>query len=708
MAKHAAPATGKRRTPKHAATQTASKRRSAVNQKRRFSLPVPSCLKKLRMPQMPDLSRLKKLKKLDMPDGKKLRALLESVAALGLSEGEKSSRFQRRKLAFNKDQVYLTAGGALLFFLLWLLPTAGWVRFALYLLPAALLGFYTALDALSELLARRFAGRNWLMLLCALALLLLQQPREAVFVLFMHRVFLLLESYIYEKKQRELDEIRQMPAAYAIREGADGLERVATQEIQSGDRVFVQTGEKVPVDGVMTEGLSSVEVGMLTGGKSVEDVGVNSYVCAGSQSTNQPLRLRALRSAAESTAERLAARSKRAAEGESSRLLRLRGILSYLPTALLLLAAILAFAMSLKTGLWQLWLTRCLLLLALGGSGDLLLGARLSYFDGVCRAAREGVFFADGDGIDRLAGSDMMIFSKTGTVTEGRYQVEGVYPVDFEEKDLLTIAALAECQSVHPIARALREACGLGVHTRADITLLEETPGRGIHTLFAGKNVYVGNSTLMMEHNIYFDVPVHKGTVLYVAVDNKFAGCIVLSDRVRDGAFDSIEELRSLGIRATVMLTGDVRSMARPIASSLNFDMVKCELSDEAKLEALNYLKNNKGNAAAVSYVSCKAEDLELLSEADVGIGFAALTEEEPMDEADVLIYGSSFAKIPRAMQLAKAIRKAGGICTYGMLALFALLALLGLLGAVSLWVALLLLLIGRLASMIYPLFFYR
>lgn len=691
MAKHAAPGTGKKQAPKHAAAKNAARRRSKGAQK------------SFRM-TMPDFSRLPKLKK---PDGAKLRKLLSSFAAFGQGDEEKV-RFKKRRIAFNREQVFLTAGGALLFFFVWRLPTYGWPRFALYLLPAALLGFYTALDALSELLERRYCGRNVLTLFCALALLLLVQPRAAIFVLLMHRVFLLLESYVFEKKHRLLDELDGLSATQAVREGAEGLERVTPRELQPGDRVLVQPGEKIPVDAVVTDGLGSVEMSAVTGGKTIEDVGVNSYVCAGGECLTQPLRLRALRSAAESTAERLAARVKRAAEGESGRLLRLRSVLAYLPAALALLALILALAMSLRTGLWRLWCGRCLILLALGGSGDLLLGARLAHFDGVCRAAREGVFFAGGDEMEAFAGSDMMIFSKTGTVTEGRYQVEGVYPVDMEEKDLLTIAALAECQSVHPIARALREACGLGVHSRGDITLLEETPGRGIHTLFAGKNVYVGNSTLMIEHGVYFDVPVHKGTVLYVAIDNKFAGCIVLSDRVCDGAFDSIEELRSLGIRATVMLTGDVRAMARPIASSLNFDMVKCELSDEAKLEALHYLKNNKGNAAAVSYVSSKAEDLELLTEADVGVAFAALREEEPMDEAAVLIGGGSVSKLPCAMRMAKAVRKAVRLCSVGMLSLFALLALLGLLGLLQLWVALLLLLLGRLVSLIYPLYFYR
>jgi Cd2+/Zn2+-exporting ATPase len=300
----------------------------------------------------------------------------------------------------------------------------------------------------------------------------------------------------------------------------------------------------------------------------------------------------------------------------------------------------------------------------------------------------------------------MMIFSKTGTITEGKYSVVAVYPVDYEEKDLLTIAALAECQSKHPIAVALREACGIDIHHRSDITLLEETPGRGIHTLFGGRNVYVGNSSLLLDHNIVFDVPSHKGTVIHVAVDNKYAGCIVLNDRVRDAAFDAIEELRLRGIRAAVMLTGDVRSMARPIASSLSFDMVKCELSNESKLEALNYLRESKGNSAAISYVSSKDEDLELLQAADIGVGFNALTEYKLIGAASVLLMGNKIFQIPQALFRAKRITVAALLSAIIMLGLELLLLVLGLLGGVSVWVAMLLILLWRIGTLAYGIFF--
>jgi Cd2+/Zn2+-exporting ATPase len=346
------------------------------------------------------------------------------------------------------------------------------------------------------------------------------------------------------------------------------------------------------------------------------------------------------------------------------------------------------------------------LALALVGCGDTLLSARMAYFTGVVDTLKDGISFLNADAIDRFAGSDMMIFSKTGTITEGKYSVVAVYPVDYEEKDLLTIAALAECQSKHPIAVALREACGIDIHHRSDITLLEETPGRGIHTLFGGRNVYVGNSSLLLDHNIVFDVPSHKGTVIHVAVDNKYAGCIVLNDRVRDAAFDAIEELRLRGIRAAVMLTGDVRSMARPIASSLSFDMVKCELSNESKLEALNYLRESKGNSAAISYVSSKDEDLELLQAADIGIGFNALTEYKLIGAASVLLMGNKIFQIPQALFRAKRITVAALLSAIIMLGLELLLLVLGLLGGVSVWVAMLLILLGRIGTLAYSIYF--
>ncbi len=647
----------------------------------------------------------RKIFRLPKPDWAAARGFFEHLASYGVSESSEAPK-HRRSYSFSRYHVLITAGAALLFFLLWLLPTRGVIRFALYLIPFLFLGAYTVLDAVGEILDRVIPGRSLLISVAGIGMLCLGQPKAAVFIMLMHRVFLLVEAYLFEKKAAELDLLNEMIPASAVAETEDGLEKKDPRDMAPGDILFVPAGEQVALDGIVVEGISSLDVSALCGDGTNLDVGVNSRVFAGCRNLTNPLRVRVTNAYSDSTVYRLVSRARGAANSSPSRAGLLETILSWLPLCLAVLGVLIGLIASIITGAWRTWLYRGLLLIALGGCGDVLLSARMAYFTGIMDTLKDGISYLNADVIDRFAGSDMMIFSKTGTITEGIYSVVAVYPVDYEEKDLLTIAALAECQSTHPIAVALREACGIDIHHRSDITLLEETPGRGIHTLFGGRNVYVGNSTLLLDHNIVFDVPSHKGTVIHVAVDNKYAGCIVLNDRVRDAAFDAIEELRLRGIRATVMLTGDVRSMARPIASSLSFDMVKCELSNESKLEALNYLRDSKGNSAAISYVSSKDEDLELLQAADIGVGFDALTEYGLIGAASVLLMGNKIFQIPQALFRAKRISVAALLSAAVMLGLELLLLVLGLLGGVSVWVAMLLVLLARVGTLVYSIYF--
>lgn len=633
-----------------------------------------------------------------------LRQFFEKLASFGVSD--EGNHPYMRSYAFNQPHVFFTGGVALLFFLLWLLPTRGAVRFALYLIPFAALAFYTFLDAVGEVLNKNLPGRNLLMLLASLGFLCLGQPHVSVFLLLIHRVFILIECYLFEKKEQMLEDLKTQVPDTAVFESEDGLERRSAAEFAVGDTLFVSAGEPVALDGVVLEGLSTLDTSALCGPGTQLDVGVGSRVFAGCNNISNPLRIRVTNTYTDSTVFRYVNRAEQAMDTHSSRAALLKRILSYLPLGLSVLGVLLGLIMSLATGEWSVWLSRGFLLISLAGCGDALLSARMAFCTGVLDALKQGISYQSADVVDRFSTSDMMIFSKTGSITEGQFTVVGVYPVDYEEKDLLTIAALAECQSTHPIADALRDACGIGIHHRSDITLLEETPGRGIHTLFGGRNVYVGNSTLLIDHNIVFDVPAHKGTVIHIAVDNKYAGCIVLNDKIRDGAFDAIEELRLRGIRAAVMLTGDVRSMARPIASSLGFDMVKCELSNESKLDALNYLRDSKGNNAAISYVSCKEEDLEILKQADISVGFHALTEYRFIQEASVLIMGSSIFTIPQALYLAKRISLAALLDICIMLGVELLMLILGLAGAVSAWFALLMILLCRVGTLVYSIYF--
>ncbi len=227
---------------------------------------------------------------------------------------------------------------------------------------------------------------------------------------------------------------------------------------------------------------------------------------------------------------------------------------------------------------------------------------------------------------------------------------------------------------------------------------MEETPGRGVSTLFSGRSVYVGNAALLMDHGVTFAVPSRTGTVIHVAVDGAYAGHIVLTDKVRDGAFDAVEELRVRGIRSTVMLTGDMRSMARPVASSLNFDLVKCELSPEAKISALEYLQASKGSQAAIAAVSCKTSEAELLSRADVGILFAALEEHRPLDAADITILDRDISRLPSLYAIASGMSGHMRESIIGFFAIKALILVLGFFGVLSIWAAALLDLIATVA----------
>ena len=646
-------------------------------------------------------ARVRKPFKLPKIDLTPVRYFFEDVASFGLREDSES---HQRVYSFGRNNVLLTAGAALLFFLLWLIPSTGWVRFVLYLIPFLVLGAFTILDAIGEILDRKFPGRNLLITVAAVGLICLGEPHTAVFVMLIHRLFILLECFLFERKEAAIERVKGLLPTAAVAETENGLERREPKDMAAGDTLFVPAGEIVAADGVVIEGISSLDCSEMCGTAATLDVAVNSPVYAGCRNVTNPIKVRVTTPYAESTVVRFTDRVLASLEAEPLNAGFLHKVLGWLPVVLAAAGLIVAILASLITGEWKTWIYRGLLLIALGGCGDVLLSARAVYGNGITAALKKGISYLGTDSVDNFSAADMMIFSKTGTITEGKFTVAAVYPVDYEEKDLLTIAALAECQSTHPIAQALREACGMEMHHRSDITLLEETPGRGIHTLFGGRNIYVGNSSLLLDHNIVFDIPSHKGTIIHVAIDNKYAGCIVLNDKIRDGAFDAIEELRVCGIRAAVMLTGDVRSMARPIASALNFDMVKCELANEAKLESLNYLRESKGNAAPIAYVSSKDEDVELLKEAEVGVAFAALSEHRLISEAPVLLMGNKIYMIPQSMHMAKRISLAAKISGYGMIAAELILLLLGVLGFVSIWVVLLILLLLRCGALAYSL----
>lgn len=589
---------------------------------------------------------------------------------------------------FSLKNVAAIGVGALLFMLVWLIPTGGWVRVVTFLIPYLVLGYECLRDGFEEILNRRILGRSFLVVVSTIGAFCIGEYPTAVFVMLAFRVSQMVEAFSREQKEELQQELREMRPtdAHVLSEGV--YTDTDAGSVVPQDVIQVKNGEVIPVDGMVIDGMTSLDLSLLTGGRKMLDVAPGSSVYSGMINRGEEIQVKVTAPASSSAMQRILTDSFEAAESVPSSEQGMRYALHLLPAVFSVLALVIGIIVPAFAGNWKSWLYRAFLLLAVSSTVPMLTALTYNISNSILRGSLSGLFYKNAEALDKLAQTSTVVFSKTGTVTEGRYKVEGVYSDTYKEKDLLMIAALAECQSQHPIAQALRAACGIGVTTREDIHIIEELPSRGISTLFSGRNVYVGNASLLMEHGISFSIPPRNGTVIHVAVDSEYAGHIVLTDRIRDGAFDAIEELRLRGAGETVMLTGDVRSTSRQIASSLNFDLVKTELTPDGKISAVEYLKASKGPRDVLTYISSSEEDLQVLEHADVALGFAALGKEKLAEDADVTVMGDQMSQIPAAYALSRKAknRTRQSVILYG--AVKALLLVFGVTGVFSIWLA--------------------
>ena len=325
---------------------------------------------------------------------------------------------------------------------------------------------------------------------------------------------------------------------------------------------------------------------------------------------------------------------------------------------------------------YTVWLHRCLVFLVLASPSAFLFSSLLTHFGAIYSAAKADILFSGDELPEQFARCKVFAFSKTGTVTDGRYIISEIVPAGVSEQELLRIAAVAECRSEHPIAMALKAAAGLREGVVPDgVVETKEIPGRGVSTFFSGHHIYVGNAGLLEDNEIWYQVPSKSGSAIHVAVDSTYRGYIMISDAIRENAFEALEELRSLGASTLVMLTGDVRSSARTLASSLNFDMVKPELNPQEKGSAIRYLRSTNGERAKIAGIGDGYHDADMFRQADISVCL------EPKDEsfdADISIYSDEIGKVPTAFRISKATERALLISTGALAAVKLALAVLG------------------------------
>ena len=573
---------------------------------------------------------------------------------------------------------------ALLLVVIRFLPIEGWMVPAAYAIPALLAITEHAAAAYEKIRSGEYLNRP--LLCCAAAVLLFATKlyTESVLLLILAFAAACMERRLSEQSEGERAKTAEILPEYAILVTEEGNERVDPATVNPGDILLVPAGERIPLDGVIVDGITTIDTAAVSGQRSPWAVNVGYKVYSGCRNLTSDIRIRVSRPYEQSTAKRIVKVAEAAADfppEQERAAVRCQHIL--IP-ALLGLVLIVGLILPLFRGEWishgrraaVVLIAACMLMHSF--SISLLYSRALSVMEAL------GVFSKGKDCLESIARAETMIFDKTGTITEGRYTVTDVYPVKMSEKQLLTIAAAGESFSRHPIAAAVREAAGKLDERVAKATKLYEIPGRGISAIVGGRRILIGNAALLEEYGIKYNIPSHPGTAIHVSVDTRYCGYIMVTDKVRRRAFDALETLRVNGIKKLVLLTGDVISVARPIASRLNFDMLRAELKPEDKVKAVNYLMKNKGTHSTIVFVGDGENSGKIMSHADTGIAMGSLGSDSALASADVMVMDRDIFKITRLLTVSRLVYRAAlenfaagaGGC--------ALLVILGVFGVIS------------------------
>lgn len=534
------------------------------------------------------------------------------------------------------------------------LPAEGWMKCVAFLIPFVIAGFAILMDAIDKLIDRKYFEAEQITLIAAIVVFAIGFYTEAVLLLILFRVVRLLETFVSERCGAALKALPEIKPDTANVETAEGVLNVEPDYVNVGDIIQIPAGERIPLDGIIVEGVTTVDTSAISGQARPWDVAAGYKVYSGCTNVTAPIRVRVTKSFEQSTAARLVRMSEKAAQFRSSQESFIRKFISVYTPSMLALALVLAVVVPMFNAEWLEMLRRAVIVLICACPSAAVISVSLAYIKSIGAAAKLGIFVKGEDCIESMAMAETMVFDKTGTITEGRYVITDVFPVNMTERELLTTAASAEVFSRHPIAYALREAVGIRNAKDMKVTQVEEIPGRGVSAIVGDELVYVGNTALLEEHGISCELPSRSGAAIHVAVDGKYCGHILVADRIRSGAFDSLESLRVQGIKKMVLLTGDVLSVARPLASKLNFDMLRAELKPEDKLSALAYLMSNKGSKSSVAFVGDGYNDRALMERVDVGIAMGALGSEAAFMSADVLVMDRDIRKLPKAIGISK------------------------------------------------------
>ena len=574
------------------------------------------------------------------------------------------------------------------------IPLKGYLRFVLFMIPYVIIGYDILRKAIKGILNKQVFDENFLMAVATVGAIILGEYTEGVAVMLFYQIGELFQSYAVGKSRKNISELMDIRPDYANVEIDGNIEKIDPDEVEIGSIIIVQPGEKVPIDGIVLEGNSTLNTSALTGESVPRDVTEGDEIISGCINMTGVIKIKTAKDFGESTVSKIldlvenSSSKKSKSENFISKFAKVyTPAVCYSALALAIVPPLVSMLLLDNSPMWGEWIYRALTFLVISCPCALVISIPLSFFAGIGGASNQGVLVKGSNYLETLAKTKYVVFDKTGTMTQGVFEVSGIHHSELEDKKLLEYAALAECHSSHPISKSLQKAYGKKID-RSRVTDVEEISGNGVVAKVDGKTVAIGNTKLMNRFGISYKECHHVGTIVHVAIDGAYSGHIVISDIVKPQAKEAIRELKKAGVTKTVMLTGDAKSVGEKVAQELDIEEVYCELLPGDKVAKVEELLNKKSDSNKLVFVGDGINDAPVLSRADIGIAMGALGSDAAIEAADVVLMDDNPLKIAKAIKISRKCISIVYQNIYFAIGIKLICLVLGAIGIANMWLA--------------------
>lgn len=544
----------------------------------------------------------------------------------------------------------------ILFIIALVVPFANeWINKAIFIVSYLIVGLEVIKEALEHLFKGKLFDENFLMTIATIGAFGVGEFPEAVCVMLFYQIGELFQNYAVDKSRKSIASLMDIRPDFANIKIGDKIEKVSPEEVKIGDIIVVRPGERIPLDGIVIEGKSMIDTSSLTGESVPRNVSINDEVLSGCINQNGLLTIKVNKEFGESTVNKILDLVENASSKKSKSENFITKFAKYYTPIVVIIAVILAIVppLVLKDANFTDWLYRALTFLVVSCPCALVISIPLGFFGGIGGASKMGILVKGSNYLEALSNTELVIFDKTGTLTEGVFEVQKVESKGISKEDLLRYTAYAENHSTHPIATSVKKAYGKEINV-TNISKVEEISGFGVIANVDGKDILVGNEKLMKEKNIQYTKCNEIGTILYVAIENEFAGYIVIADKVKKDSAKAISNLKNMNIKKTVMLTGDKKEVGENIAERLRIDEVYTELLPDGKVKKVEELLKEKDAKAKLAFVGDGINDAPVLAISDIGIAMGGLGSDAAIEAADVVIMTDEPSKLIDAIKISK------------------------------------------------------